>query len=104
MKTWEATEIAYKNGYAAGFRDGQGVSINICTDCVCRPVCCVYNATGGVAQCEHYCAAGRTYATKLPADEAVTVSLTVVCSRCAAHMLPQDHVCPGCGAIMKESE
>lgn len=44
------------------------------------------------------------YADRLDAIEPVTVVLTKMCSRCKCHMLPQDHVCPGCGAIMREME
>lgn len=77
--------------------------MDLCKNCVCQPVCAVYYATGGIARCEHYHAT-EGYAKKLPADEAVRVELTVMCSRCGAHMLPQDHVCPGCGAIMEEEK
>ena len=76
---------------------------NICDNCVCQKVCAIYRATGGVAKCEYYHVA-ETFAKKLPADEAVRVELTVMCSRCRCHMLPQDHVCPGCGAIMEEEK
>lgn len=106
MKMYDATEAAYRNGYKQGFADAQGATTKICKNCVCQPVCCVFNATGGVATCEykrmaHDCV---VYATKLPADEAIRVELTNVCSRCGAHMLAQDNVCPGCGSIMMEDE
>ena len=74
-----------------------------CKDCVCRPVCAVYRATGGMKECRFY-HAPDAYADRLDADECVYVMLTKMCSRCKCHMLPQDHVCPGCGAIMRETE
>lgn len=43
-------------------------------------------------------------AERLEAKEPVSVVLTKMCSRCMCHMLPQDHFCPGCGAVMKETE
>ena len=106
MTIYDATESAYKNGYEKGYADAKDANAEFCKDCMCKPVCCVFNATGGVATCEHKRTAHDcvVYATKLSADEAVSVMLTIVCSRCGAHMLPQDHVCPGCGSIMVEDE
>lgn len=43
----------------------------------------------------------NVYAEMLPAEEAVHLVATVVCSRCMCHMIPQDSFCPGCGAIMR---
>ena len=44
------------------------------------------------------------YADMLDAEASVFVFLTKMCSRCKAYMLPQDNVCPGCGAIMRNAE
>ena len=41
------------------------------------------------------------YADLVDAEEYVHTVLTKMCSRCKAHMLPTDNVCPGCGAIMR---
>ena len=54
MNIHDATERAYQNGYARGFSDAQGANMKICDKCVCRPVCNIFNATGGVGRCEHY--------------------------------------------------
>ena len=45
-----------------------------------------------------------TYADMIDTKEPVYVMLTKMCSRCMCHMLPQDNVCPGCGAIMRKPE
>lgn len=78
-------------------------SLKLCKDCVCRPVCAVCRATGGMKKCRFYHAPDVS-AVKLDAKEPAYVMLTKMCSRCMCHMLPQDHVCPGCGAIMHEAE
>lgn len=106
MDLFNATERAYKNGYERGYADAKGANSKICKNCVCKPVCAIFNATGGVTICEYKCEVQNSvvYATKLPADEAIRVELTNVCSRCGTHMLLQDNVCPGCGAIMREAE
>lgn len=54
MEGFTATEIAYKNGYKQGYADAKCANSEICKICVCRPVCSIYNATGGVAQCKHF--------------------------------------------------
>lgn len=106
MRVHYATERAYRNGYEKGYADAKGEKSNICKGCVCKPVCCVFNATGGVTICKYKSEVKNNvvYATKLPADEAIRVELTNMCSRCGTHMLPQDNVCPGCGSIMREAE
>ena len=103
MTIYDATEQAYKNGYEKGYMDAQCANSVICDNCVCMPVCEVYRATGGVARCKHR-HEGSFYATKLSATEVIEVTLTKRCSRCDCYMLETDHVCPGCGAIMKGSE
>ena len=104
MKWYDAAELAYHNGYEAGFNDGKKAQNeqNVCDDCVCLPVCGIYNATGGIGQCKHRTVREKVeYATKIRASEPNHVILTMKCSRCGAYMLEQDHVCPACGAIMR---
>ena len=54
MDLFYATETAYKNGYEKGYADAKGANTEICKVCVCKPVCAVFNATGGVAQCRYF--------------------------------------------------
>ena len=54
MNLYNATEMAYKNGYKQGYSDAQCANSKICNGCVCKPVCAVFNATGGVAQCRYF--------------------------------------------------
>ena len=58
MDLFDATEIAYKNGYnigyTKGYTDAKCAKTEICSICVCQPVCAIFNATGGVAQCEYF--------------------------------------------------
>lgn len=71
----------------------------ICGDCACIPVCMIYSATGGVAQCRYMISAER-YVKRVRA-EAHQVVMTMKCGRCGAYVLEQDHLCPQCGAQMK---
>lgn len=54
MDKFAATEVAYKNGYEQGYADAKGTNSEICKICVCKPVCTIFNATGGVAQCRYF--------------------------------------------------
>ena len=58
MDLFNATETAYKNGYdngyEKGYADAKGADGEICKICVCKQVCAIFNATGGVAQCRYF--------------------------------------------------
>lgn len=77
----------------------------ICGDCACIPVCSIYSATGGVAQCKYKIdKKNHEYMTKLKAPATESIVLTMQCGKCGCLMAEQDRVCPGCGAIAKEND
>ena len=71
----------------------------ICDECLCWPICSTYRATNGVRHCKYFYA-GSPHAKMERAKEPVSVVLIMQCGRCGAHVLEQDHICPGCGAIL----
>ena len=54
MNMYDATEIAYQNGYKQGYKDAQCANTILCNICVSKPVCCIYRATGGILKCRHF--------------------------------------------------
>ena len=77
----------------------------ICGDCACIPVCSIYSATGGVAQCKYMIdKRAHEYMTKIKAPAAESIVMTMQCGKCGCLMAEQDNVCPGCGAIARKSD
>lgn len=79
----------------------------VCNDCVCKPVCGVFRATGGITTCEFYCCE-RPFCGKLrahwiykPMDTDVDVWL-YHCSACANLSARPRAYCAECGAKMEE--
>ena len=54
MDLFHVTETAYKNGYEKGYADAKSANNEICNMCLRKPVCSIFNATGGVAQCKYF--------------------------------------------------
>ena len=76
----------------------------ICGDCACIPVCSIYSATGGVAQCKYKIdKRNHEYMTKFKTT-AESIVMTMKCGKCSCLMAEQDNVCPGCGAIARKSD
>ena len=73
----------------------------ICGDCACIPVCMIYSATGGVAQCKYRVTktlcSEWTYA---PCEDDETVWV-YHCSLCGALSAQKHPYCRECGALMK---
>lgn len=77
----------------------------ICGDCACIPVCGIYSATGGVAQCKYKIdKKSHEYMIKTKAPAAESIMMTMSCGKCGCLMAEQDNVCPGCGAIARNSD
>ena len=73
----------------------------ICGDCACIPVCSIYSATGGVAQCKYRVAktlCGEWIYAPCEDDETVWVYHCNLCGALSAQVHPY---CRGCGAEMK---
>lgn len=73
----------------------------VCGDCACIPVCMIYSATGGVAQCKYRVAktlCGEwTYA---PCEDDETIWV-YHCNLCGALSAQKHLYCRECGAQMK---
>lgn len=70
-------------------------------DCACIPVCMIYSATGGVAQCKYRVAKTlRGEWTYAPCEDDETVWV-YHCSLCGALSAQKHPYCRECGAQMK---
>lgn len=73
----------------------------ICGDCACIPVCMIYSATGGVAQCKYRVAKTlRGEWTYAPCEYDETVWI-YHCNLCGALSAQKHPYCRECGAQMK---
>lgn len=100
MKWYDAAEMAYHNGYEAGFNDGKKAQNeqSICDDCVCLPVCGIYSATGGVARCKYKVNRGLHGKWICKEDETL---MLYHCSLCDAPSARECPYCRECGAQME---
>ena len=72
----------------------------VCGDCACIPVCMIYSATGGVAQCKYRVAKtlqGEWIYGPHEGDDALMLYHCNLCSTPSAQMHPY---CRACGAKM----
>lgn len=68
-----------------------------CNNCIHKPVCSKYIATGGVNSCEHY----REHRKGRWLPQRLLGQAIVDCSECKTIGSPHWIVCPVCGADMK---
>ena len=50
MKTYEATEVAYKNGYKKGYEDGKAAAVEVVRCCSCEK----HNHDGATGYCNRW--------------------------------------------------
>ena len=73
----------------------------ICSDCACIPVCMIYSATGGVAQCRYKVNKtlyGEWIYKAFEGDDALMLYHCSLCDAPSAQMHPY---CRACGAKME---
>ena len=71
----------------------------VCGECACIPVCSIYSATGGVAQCKYRIdKREHEYMTKIKAPAAESIVMTMQCGKCmeTGDVTFCSHKCPFC--------
>jgi hypothetical protein len=79
--------------------------ITMCDNCIHKPVCSIYRATGGKKQCEHYKEERKGEWKK------ANIAGYLKCSRCEDAFVYEEWLkdgrwsyCPNCGADMRGTE
>ncbi len=74
----------------------------MCNNCIHKPVCSKYIATGGVNKCEHYKEGRKGRWEKSVVIQTDTSTLyNYTCSMCSIVTNRESNYCPNCGADMR---
>jgi hypothetical protein len=84
----------------------------MCNNCIHKPVCSIYRATGGVKSCEHHKEERKGHWVATPVRKlnskgrAVNYCDIYHCSECGTGqpIVPPYTFCPNCGADMRGAE
>ena len=76
----------------------------MCDNCIHKPVCSIYEATGGVKRCKHYREGRKGKVIGLLAVDEKPLHMNGKCPFCQAIMMISDRFCPMCSADMRGEE
>lgn len=72
----------------------------MCDNCMHKPVCSKYRATGGVKTCEHHKEERRGHWVEIPKDM-MGYEWGCRCSLCGCYQNGKNNYCANCGADMR---
>ena len=76
----------------------------MCNNCIHKPVCMIYEATGGVKKCEHHRVERKGVWEHLGGDEWCCTFCGHVIFTEGSWEQPENDYCPNCGADMRGAE